>query len=90
MNFQAPYPFPAPHLMDSQAMAMKTLNATLYIGDIDDQLNEGMLYQYFIKFGPIYSVRIMRDVYNQKKSRGFGYVTYYNAKDGKNLNFFHF
>lgn len=91
MNFQGPpsfYPMQGPpHLMNAPDMSIKQINATLYIGDIDDQLNEGMLYQYFIKFGPIYSVRIMRDVYNQKKSRGFGYVTYYNPKDGTNFYF---
>ena len=43
-----------------------------------------MLYSIFIKFGPIFSLRIMKD-FNSKKSRGFGFVSYYNVTDGINL-----
>jgi len=42
-----------------------------------------MLYNYFIKYGPIFSVRVMRD-YTLKKSRGFAFVSYYNLKDAEN------
>lgn len=42
-----------------------------------------MLYSVFIKFGPIFSLRIMKDI-NSKKSRGFGFVSYYNVSDAKN------
>lgn len=88
MNFQAPYQYSGPpQMMGNQPMAMKTLNAALYIGDLDDQIDEGLLYQYFFKYGPIYSVRIMHDAYNQKKSRGFGYVTFYSPKDGTYILF---
>ena len=41
-----------------------------------------MLYSIFIKFGPIFSLRIMKD-FNTKKSRGFGFVSYYDVSDGK-------
>jgi len=55
---------------------------TLYVGDLDEAVTEEMLYNFFIKFGPIYSVRIMRDL-NNKKSRGFAYLSYYNLKDAE-------
>ena len=55
--------------------------STLYIGDLEDQITEEMLYSIFIKFGPIFSLRIMKDM-NSKKSRGFGFVSYYNVSDG--------
>jgi len=42
-----------------------------------------MLYSVFIKYGPIFSLRIMKDI-NSKKSRGFGFVSYYNMTDAKN------
>jgi len=42
-----------------------------------------MLYSVFIKFGPIFSLRVMKD-FNTKKSRGFGFVSYYNVVDAKN------
>jgi len=56
---------------------------TLYVGDLDEAINEEMLYNFFINYGPIYSVRIMRDLQN-KKSRGFAYLSYYNLKDAEN------
>ena len=52
-------------------------------GDIRTlKITEEMLYSIFIKFGPIFSLRIMKD-FNTKKSRGFGFVSYYNVSDGK-------
>jgi len=42
-----------------------------------------MLYSVFIKFGPIFSLRVMKD-FQTKKSRGFGFVSYYNLNDAKN------
>lgn len=35
---------------------------TLYVGDLDEAVTEEMLYNFFIKYGLIYSVRIMRDL----------------------------
>lgn len=40
-----------------------------------------MLYSIFFKYGPIYSLRIMKI---NHASRGFGFVTYYNVNDAKN------
>lgn len=59
---------------------------TLYAGDLDEAINEEMLYNFFINYGPIFSVRIMRDLHN-KKSRGFAYLSYYNLKDAENAKF---
>jgi len=33
----------------------------LYIGDLEEQITEEMLYSIFIKFGPIFSLRVMKD-----------------------------
>ena len=55
---------------------------TLYVGDLEEQITEEMLYNYFSKFGNIYSVRVMRDIH-YKKSRGFAFITFYDTKDGK-------
>ena len=45
-----------PHLNTPSA------NCTLYVGDLEVAVNEVMLHSFFIKFGPIYSVRIMKDL----------------------------
>ena len=53
---------------------------TLYIGDLDDSINEEMLYLRFSKFGQIFTLKIARDL--AKKSRGFAFVTFYQKADG--------
>lgn len=53
---------------------------TLYIGDLDDQITEEMLYLRFSKYGQIFTLKIARDV--AKKSRGFAFVTFYQKSDG--------
>lgn len=74
--FMAPQPFAGPFKpLPSQNQV------TLYIGDLEEQISEELLYPYFSKFGPIYSLKVMRDRY-LRKSRGFGFISYYNQKDG--------
>ena len=74
--FMGPQPFAAPFKpLPSQNQV------TLYIGDLEEQISEELLYPYFSKFGPIYSLKVMRDRY-LRKSRGFGFLSYYNQKDG--------
>lgn len=36
-----------------------------------------------MKFGPVYSLRILKDI-QTKVSRGFGFVSYYNYNDALN------
>ena len=55
--------------------------STLYVGDLEEQISEELLYPYFSRFGPIYSLNVMRDR-TIRKSRGFGFITFYNQKDG--------
>jgi len=57
-------PMMTPQMMGSHPMSgpMGGRNfPTLYVGDLDEAVTEEMLYNFFIKYGPIYSVRIMRD-----------------------------
>lgn len=60
---------------------------TLYIGDLEEHISEEILYPYFLKFGHIFSLKVMRDKF-QRKSRGFAFITYYNIKDGIFPSFF--
>lgn len=46
-----------------------------------------MLYNFFIKYGHIYSVRVMREKLSGseiKKSRGFAFISFYHQKDAEN------
>ena len=57
---------------------------TLYIGDLDEQINEEMLYLKLVQFGQIFTLKIARDF--NKKSRGFAFVTFYQKADGNFLS----
>lgn len=56
---------------------------TLYIGDLDEQINEEMIYYHFIRYGPICTIKIMKDRYNQNRSRGFAFISFYNPKNAE-------
>jgi RNA recognition motif-containing protein len=47
----------------------------VFITNLDDNLTEQMVYNTFSKYGPIFSVKIMRHMIT-KQSRGFGYVNF--------------
>ena len=81
-----PYMGPQPFAIPFKAVPQNPNQVTLYIGDLEEQIFEELLYPYFSKFGPIYSLKVMRDRY-LRKSRGFGFITYYNQKDGKYTHF---
>lgn len=79
MNHPNPMLFPSAypqHMHTSPQVPMVPKNATtLYIGDLDEQINEEYLYQKFCQFGQIFTLKIAKDV--NKKSRGFAFITYY-------------
>jgi len=54
---------------------------TLYIGDLDEQINEEMLYLRLSQYGQIFTLKIARDL--NKKSRGFAFVTFYQKADAE-------
>lgn len=54
---------------------------TLYIGDLDEQINEEMLYLKLVQYGQIFTLKIARDL--NRKSRGFAFVTFYQKADAE-------
>lgn len=50
---------------------------TLYVGDLEPCITDQVLHTYFVKFGPVQSLRILKDIIS-KQSRGFAFVSYYN------------
>lgn len=54
---------------------------TLYIGDLDEQINEEMLYLRLAQYGQIFTLKISRDI--NRKSRGFAFVTFYLKTDAE-------
>jgi len=58
------------------------LAPALYIGDLDENIQEEFLYDFFSRFGPIHFVRIMRDSATGK-SRGYGFVNFIHPRDAE-------
>lgn len=55
----------------------KDLKCELYVSNLEEEINEQILYNIFSGYGHIIGVKIMRHLIN-RKSRGFGFITYKN------------
>jgi len=58
------------------------LAPALYVGDLDESITEEMLYDHFSKYGPIFYIKLARDLLT-KKSKGFAYVNFFNPRDAE-------
>lgn len=58
---------------------------SLYVGDLEENVNEDQLYDLFNQVAHVASVRVCRDL-NKRSSLGYAYVNYANPQDG-NFNF---
>lgn len=76
-----PYNYPMP--MNPMMGRNFTPNppAALYIGNLDENVHEEQLYAHFTKYGQVHSVKIVKDRVTGR-SKGFGYVNFYNIKEG--------
>ncbi|XP_061345158.1 polyadenylate-binding protein 3-like isoform X1 [Gastrolobium bilobum] len=65
-------------------------NASLYVGDLEGNVNETQLYDLFNRVAPVVSIRVCRDQ-AKRSSLGYAYVNFGNAQDAANamelLNF---
>ncbi|XVF39006.1 hypothetical protein PTKIN_Ptkin01aG0001200 [Pterospermum kingtungense] len=64
----------------SVAMGVGYVNVSLYVGDLEENVVEGQLYDLFSQVGTVASVRICRDQ-NKRSSLGYAYVNYTNYQD---------
>jgi splicing factor 3B subunit 4 len=65
-----------------QVGKQRNADATIYVGELDGQVNEEILWELFLQVGPVVYVHIPKDKVTNQHS-GFGFVEFQNEADAE-------
>lgn len=81
VQHQTPATVPAPsNGVVTAPNANQFVTTSLYVGDLDLNVNDSQLYDLFNQVGQVVSVRVCRDLAT-RRSLGYGYVNFTNPQD---------